>query len=91
MLGVGRLDMIKALLLCLENMEILSRLFLPRISGPVFNTYATLEQAQRAIGAFNIPYTFPKVRYAERERERERERFGDYLLDENYILVSRLL
>ncbi|KAL3648127.1 hypothetical protein CASFOL_009095 [Castilleja foliolosa] len=45
-----------------------------------FVKYATLEQAQRAIGAFNIPYTFPgamipmKVRYA--ERERERERFG---------------
>ncbi|KAL3627983.1 hypothetical protein CASFOL_028085 [Castilleja foliolosa] len=24
-----------------------------------FVKYATLEQAQRAIGAFNIPYTFP--------------------------------
>ncbi|KAL3624252.1 hypothetical protein CASFOL_033068 [Castilleja foliolosa] len=58
-----------------------------------FVKYATLEQAQRAIGAFNIPYTLPgatihmKVRYAEREGER----FSDYLLDENYILVFRLL
>ncbi|GFQ01542.1 flowering time control protein fca [Phtheirospermum japonicum] len=41
-----------------------------------FVKYATLEQAQRAIGAFNSQYMFPgamnpmRVKYAERERER---------------------
>ncbi|KAL3627974.1 hypothetical protein CASFOL_028076 [Castilleja foliolosa] len=95
MLGVGRLDMIKVVAAVFgEHGDIIDIVLIKDKRAGIqheycFVKYATLEQAQRAIGAFNIPYTFPKVRYA--ERERERERFGDYLLDENYILVSRLL
>ncbi|KAL0371562.1 UNVERIFIED_CONTAM: Flowering time control protein FCA [Sesamum angustifolium] len=54
-----------------------------------FVKYATIEQAERAIGAFHSQYTFPgavipiKVKYADGERER----LGDYLLYDNFTVL----